>query len=201
MIMEEMNELQQMQAELQLLKDKLANREIVSQRLMRKAMSDKISNSKKRKDRMMLFLPIILIPSFIIILSFDMMSIPLLIYTIVYLIFCVLYDYLYVSKQVNDRNLFNKELAECKKILVEYKRRWLRSLFITSPLCIIFLIWFALDLLSSTSERYLVVASLIGGVTGLIGGTIYSIAYCRREMKMVNEIIAQLDELLSVDKE
>lgn len=47
--MEEMNELQQMQAELQLLKDKLANQEIVSQRLMRKAMSDKISNSKSVK--------------------------------------------------------------------------------------------------------------------------------------------------------
>lgn len=197
--MEEMNELQQMQAELQLLKDKLANQEIVSQRLMRKAMSDKISNSKKRKDRMMLFLPIILIPSFIIILSFDMMSIPLLVYTIAYLIFCTLYDYLYVSKQVNDRNLFNKELAECKKVLVEYKRRWLRSLFITGPLCIIFLVWFALDL-SSISEKHLVVASLIGGAFGFVGGTIYSVVYYRREMKMVNEIIAQLDELLSVDK-
>jgi membrane protein YdbS with pleckstrin-like domain len=193
--MEKINEnieLEQMKEQLSILKKKLENESILNDRLMRKAMSEKVS--KINHDA---------IAAYIIIFF----AIPYCTWVFIYLLnlswwFCGVTDifllialiYTYISHRgIRSNEILEGNLLEVSYKIARMKKMYADWLKIGIPFLVIWIIWFVLEVLhnSKGEEAHGV---LIGGAVGAVIGVVIGSWKYRRIQRKAKEVIEQIHE-------
>jgi hypothetical protein len=199
MIHNEHNELEQMREQLQLLKEKLAREHIVSDKVMRRAVRDKISGVQHRTVAM----PIVgtlAIPFVIVTLLMAGFSTCYVVVTGAFLIVSVITE-LYTMGMLRSSDLRSGNLLSAGIQAARVKRLQQQWLVVGLIFVAVWLTWGAYELhgiFPNAEEFHAMVIS--GAVGGIIGGVIGSTVY-RRNQRELGEIIDQIEDLMEGEEE
>lgn len=186
------NELEQMRAQLEIMKQKLSRQEIINDNLISKAMSNRMSWIKRYVQfEMFVLLPFIVIMYALFILVFH---ISLWLYIVIILV-CV--ADVYADHRINKTDQADwiaGILVETGRKLVEMKRLRMIHFAISVLAAIVIFGWFGYDLLSG-GDSALRTGSCIGAVIGGMAGLAFAYVIYRRMQRTNDELIRQIDEL------
>ncbi|MBE6206473.1 MAG: hypothetical protein E7133_05330 [Rikenellaceae bacterium] len=199
MIHNEHEELEQMREQLQLLKEKLAREHIVNDRVMRRAVRDKISGVQQRSVAMSIF-GTFAIPFVIVTLLMTGFSTCYVVMTGAFLIISVITE-LYTMMMLRSRDLRSGNLLSAGIQAARVKRLQQRWLIIGLLFVAVWLSWGAYELhtLFPNAEEFhaMLISGAVGGVIGgVIGGVVY-----RRNQRELSEIIDQIEDLIEGEEE
>ncbi len=189
--MENYMELEDMRSQLATLKKRIANQEIVNDRLMRKAVATKMSRIHKHRNKVFI-LGIIALAINVPYMYYMEFSPYLLAYTVFMLLFSMYTTYRY-HLAVEESNVMNGDLLSTAKELKTLKRKYNRSYFYSVPMVLVFLVWFVYEIslqFEAELAKDIVLGILIGGTVGAIWGVMMN----RKLVRMCNDIIAEIEE-------
>lgn len=185
-------ELENMRQQMEMLKKKLEQQEIVNDRIMRKSMKRNVSNINRR-NLSICILALFMIPycywAFIVLAHF---SLAFWIATALFNLACIVYTY-YNTKDLIKPDLMEEELLEVRRKVARAKKLDSQWLLIGIPFVVLWIGWFAY-------EAYKVngMDGLMGfGLAALIGGTIGGILGFRihyKTQRQYQEIIDQIED-------
>lgn len=186
-----MMELEEMRAQLSLLKQKLNEQEIVNDKMMRKVTSARLSKINRESTIASIFTALF-IPLNTFILYQVGASVPFIIVTTLYLLVCILFS-AYSRRGINPDDVIYGNLISTKKKMIRYKtlcNRWLMGVI---PFLVLWIGWFMLELSAwgSTFNR----GAMVGAAVGTIIGTVCGIIYYNKSQKNLNEAIREIEEL------
>lgn len=193
MIME-MNELQEMREQLNILRDKLNNQQIVNDRLLRETMKGKVSGINKNEIRV------------IALGSFCCLIYPLLHYTsgvswttviatILLMVFTIGAT-IYIHRPLHQTDLMSADLASVARIMARFKNQYRQYLHVVCPIIITpWLAWFCYDYTEvmgmQGASRWCVIGFLVCcGLCGFLIGYFWH----RKTVNMAQDIIRQIEE-------
>ena len=188
-------EMDEMRQQMETLKKKLGQQEIVNDRLMRRSMKS-TANKIIQRHNIVMAVGLLMIPfgyySFVMISGF---SIPFWIVTCLFMILCAAATY-YVGFDLRDSRLMQGKLLEVRRKVARAKKLENQWLFISIPLLILWLAWFVYEAMLQNSDEIrrgygLLVGGAIGGVIGLICG--FSLHF--KTQRQYQEIIDQIEDL------
>lgn len=188
-----------MREQLQLLKEKLAREHIINDKVMRRAVRDKISGVHRRSV-VMSILGTFAIPFVIVVLLTTGFTTCYVITTGAFLIISVIAE-LYTMAMLRSSDLRSGNLLSAGIQAARVKRLQQRWLIFGVVFVVVWLSWGAYELhdLFPNAEEYQ--AMLISGAAGgVIGGVIGSMVY-RRNQRELSEIIDQIEDLMEGEKE
>ena len=199
MIHNEHNELEQMREQLQLLKEKLAREHIVSDKVMRRAVRDKLSGVQHRTVAMSI-VGTLAIPFVITTLHAAGFSLGYTIMTGAFLIVAVAVE-LSTMGMLRSSDLRSGNLLSAGIQAARVKRLQQQWLVVGLIFVAVWLTWGAYELhgiFPNAEEFHAMVIS--GAVGGIIGGVIGSTVY-RRNQRELGEIIDQIEDLMEGEEE
>ena len=188
-------EMDEMRQQMETLKKKLGQQEIVNDRLMRRSMKS-TANKIIQRHNIVMAVGLLMIPfgyySFVMISGF---SIPFWIVTCLFMILCAAATY-YVGFDLRDSRLMQGKLLEVRRKVARAKKLENQWLFISIPLLILWLAWFVYEAMLQNSDEIrrgygLMVGGGIGGIIGLIAG--FSLHF--KTQRQYQEIIDQIEDL------
>ena len=188
-------EMDEMRQQMETLKKKLGQQEIVNDRLMRRSMKS-TANKIIQRHNIVMAVGLLMIPfgyySFVMISGF---SIPFWIATCLFMILCAAATY-YVGFDLRDSRLMQGKLLEVRRKVARAKKLENQWLFISIPLLILWLAWFGYEAMQQNSDEIrrgygLMVGGGIGGIIGLIAG--FSLHF--KTQRQYQEIIDQIEDL------
>lgn len=186
-----MMELEEMREQLNLLKQKLSEQEIVSEKLMRKVTSERLSKINN-EGRITVAVAAIFAPLNVFILRDAGLSTVFIIVTTIYFLVCAVFS-IYSRKGINPNDVINGNLIETHKKMVKYKtlcNRWLMGVI---PFLVLWFGWFLMELNNSGSGPDK--SSMIGGCVGAVIGTIFGTLYYKKSQKNLNDAIQEIEDL------
>ena len=192
-------ELEQMREQLQLLKEKLAREHIVNDKVMRRAVRDKISGVQQRSVAMSIF-GTFAIPFVIVTLLMTGFSTCYVVLTGAFLIISVITE-LYTMMMLRSSDLRSGNLLSAGIQAARVKRLQQQWLVVGLIFVVVWLTWGAYELhalFPNAEEFHAMVIS--GAVGGIIGGVIGSTVY-RRNQRELGEIIDQIEDLMEGEEE
>lgn len=182
-----------MRQQMQTLKNKLQQQEIVNDRLVRHSMKRAASNINRTYYAIMA-LCLLMIPysywAFVVLNAF---SIPFWTFTCVVMLVCLGGTY-YNSRRLSDSNMMTQNLVDVRRQMARAKKFDADWLFLGIPMIIVFLGWFFYEsylLHSDAFHNGLFWAGCIGGVVGAIIG--FSIHF--KTQRQYQDIIDQIEDL------
>ena len=188
-----MDTLEEMKEQLALLHHKLDNERIINDRLVRRV----ISRNAGRINRDGLFFTIIAaigIPYCIYVFSWMGISWLFSAVTTVFFLIAIIYTY-HSHRMIRTEHLAACTLAEVAQRIVHMKLLYARWLRFSIPFLIVWVIWFANEILSLTGttaeERR---GILIGGAVGGAIGAVMGIITYRRTQHLANEILDEIKD-------
>ena len=200
--MEEMNhntlELDGLRQQMTLLKEKLDKQEIVNDRLMRQAMSSKMSWIKKYIWFEIAIVPVLLL-LFAAIHTLMQLSWWLYAFLAIGLIVDVVADYR--INRIDKNELLSGNLVEACSKLVRMKRLRAIAFGIPMPLLLVWLAWFLYELMHSSqvaaSEmvRGMAAGGFVGGIVGSVIGLFIGIMLLRKMQRTNDDVINQIRAL------
>ena len=188
-------EMDEMRHQMETLKKKLGQQEIVNDRLMRRSMKS-TANKIIQRHNIVMAVGLLMIPfgyySFVMISGF---SIPFWIVTCLFMILCAAATY-YVGFDLRDYRLMQGKLLEVRRKVARAKKLENQWLFISIPLLILWLAWFVYEAMlqnvdGNRSGYGLMVGGAIGGIIGAIAG--FSLHF--KTQRQYQEIIDQIEDL------
>lgn len=199
--MEEINntlELEQLRQQMSILKDKLDKQEIVNGRLMRQAMSNKLSWIKKY-----IWFEIAILPPLLLLFAGIHYSMQLSWWLYAFLALGLIIDVIadYRINKIDKNELLSGNLVDAGRKLVLMKRQRAIAFGISMPLVVVWLIWFLYELLHSshvaTTEmaRGLAAGGFVGGIIGGVIGFVVGTLLFRRMQRTNDDIISQINAL------
>lgn len=189
----EMNELQEMREQLNILRNKLDNQQIINDRLLRSTMKGKIKSINSNETRV------------IVLGVFCSLLYPSLHYTIGISWYLVLATILimaftigatiYIHHPLHQTSLMNSDLISVARIMARFKEQYRQWLHIVCPLLITpWLAWFCHETtlalgIQGRERYYFVTFILLCGFVGFLIGYYWH----RKTVSMAQDIIAQID--------
>lgn len=188
----ESTELEQMRAQLNLLKGMLEKETIVNERLIRKAMKEKVS-SLNRDAIVIAIVALVGIPYCTFVFA-NMMNISWWFIGVTDVFFLIAIIYTYIShKDIRAKELMDGNLIEVSRKIERMRRMYANWLKFSIPFVILWFAWFMFELLGRNADDGVPFA--IGGIIGgIIGGCVGVCQYCRTRKKTL-EVIMQIKEL------
>lgn len=189
-----MNETQfeDMRQQLNTLKKKLGEQEIVNDRLIRRSMKQEV-NKISRRYNVIMALCILMIPYTYVVFKMSLgLSLPLWIGTSIFMLITAGATY-YNSQNVANANMMSKNLVEVGQKMARAKKFDANWLFFGIPAVIVWLAWLVWELYQHDADaaHY----SLYGVVCGATLGSIIGIKVHTRTMHEYQNIIDQIEDL------
>ena len=186
-------ELEAMRHQMNTLKKKLDQQEIVNDRIIRKSMRNTANNIKRRYYAIMA-LTLLMIPyTYVVFILNQGLSMAFWIGTSILMLLCCGATY-YNSQNVTNRSVMSNNLVEVRQKIARAKKFDANWLIIGIPLMIVFLGWFMYEsylLHSGAFFNGLFWAGCIGGIIGAIWG--FSLHF--RTQCQYQNIIDQIEDL------
>ena len=190
--MNETNELEEMRAQMALLKEKLNKEEILTDSLLRQAMTGKMSTINRYKW-------IALFASLFALTfgnaSWYSIGMPLrfLIGTSIIMVVCVVATWI-IHAKMDEKDIMDGNLLEVAKNVKKLKKQYITWQRIGYPVVAVWLLWFGYELMSLDKDKEylwgLLISCIIGGIIGGIWGHMMN----RKVMRSCDELIRQIEE-------
>ncbi len=190
-VMENHIEMEEMRSQLAALKQKIADQEIVNDKILRKAVAAKMTGIHRHRNRV-LVIGVIALALNVPYMCFMEFSWYLSAYTVFMILFSMYMTYSY-HEAVEKSNVYSGNLLEAVKELKELKRKYNQSYWYSIPMVLIYLAWFLHEIsLKFDAEfmKYAIFGILAGGVIGAVWGVRMNM----KLVKMCEEIIAEIEE-------
>ena len=185
-------ELEAMREQMNMLKNKLQQQEIVNDRIIRQSMK-RTAFSIKRHYYIIMALTLLMIPyTYVVFIMSQHLSMAFWIGTSILMLICGGATY-YNSQNVTNRNVMSDNLVEVGQKMARAKKFDANWLYFGIPAVIAWLAWLTWELYQKDSEatRYLI----YGTVCGAVVGTILGIWIHLRTQHQYQEIIDQIEDL------
>ena len=189
-------ELESMRQQMNTLKKKLDEQEILNDHLMRRSMKKEVSNITRRYYILMA-VGILMVPygywAFVMLSHF---SIAFWIGTSIFMLVCAGATY-YNSRKISDPKLMSHSLVEARKKVASAKKFDADWLFVGIPAAILWFGWFCY-------ESYLNVTDInpyVFMIAGIVGGTIGAIAGFKIHFKTQRQYQDIIDQIKDLTKE
>lgn len=188
-----MNELEEMRRELQALKQKVNERGVLNERLVRKSIQDKMSDIRRTIYKLGVVV-LLAIPLWIMIKYMQNLSWPLTIFTILMMVVSVCLDW-YINRI--DVGSMGEDLRETANRLVEMKKR--RSLqekiacFVVVP---VWVVWLAYEFYQKAPDHETGIIMIVSMAIGLVIGGAFGVSIFLKWQRKNDEMIEQIEDLL-----
>lgn len=189
--MEEMNTLEEMRQQIALLKEKLDNEAIVSDKLLRNSMHQRLGVI--RRQQVIEYCGgayVILFGSF----AFYRMGLSMwfIIGTALFMIAAMAVNY-YEHREFNRQNLYNDDLLTVAQTMKQLKQRYVRHILWAIPVLLLWACFFGYNLLEVYDAEG--ACFMIGGmVVGLLVGAFIGVVMFRRSCRACDDIISQIKQ-------
>ena len=185
-------ELEAMRRQMNTLKKKLDQQEIVNERIIRKSMRNTANNIKRRYYAIMA-LTLLMIPyTYVVFILNQGLSMAFWIGTSILMLLCAGATY-YNSLNVSNSNMMSNNLVEVGQNMARAKKFDANWLFFGIPAAIAWLGWLTWELyqLDSEAARYMIYGTICGAVLGVIlGFRMHS-----KTQTQYQEIIDQIEDI------
>ena len=190
--MNENFELEAMREQMNTLKKKLDQQEIVNDRFIRHSMKKTAGNISRRYCVIMVLCLLMVPYSYWAFVMLSGYSIPFWLFTCIVMLTCLGATY-YNNRNLSDTNLMTNNLVDVRRRMARAKKFDADWLFIGIPLVIVFLGWFMYETYQLNEDALrngLFWGGCIGGVLGAIGG--FSLHF--KTQRQYQEIIDQIED-------
>ena len=189
-----MNEAQfeDMRRQMNTLKNKLEQQEIVNDRIIRRSMKQEASQISRRYNIIMV-LCILMIPYTYVVFKMNLeLSLTFWIGTSIFMLICAGATY-YNSLNIANSNMMSKNLVEVGQKMARAKKFDANWLFFGIPAVIVWLAWLVWELYQQDADaaRY----SLYGVVCGAVLGSVIGIKIHTKTLQQYQNIIDQIEDL------
>jgi hypothetical protein len=189
-----MNEAQfeDMRRQMNTLKNKLEQQEIVNDRIIRRSMKQEASQISRRYNIIMV-LCILMIPYTYVVFKMNLgLSLTFWIGTSIFMLICAGATY-YNSLNIANANMMSKNLVEVGQKMARAKKFDANWLFFGIPAVIVWLAWLVWELYQQDADvaRY----SLYGVVCGAVLGSVIGIKIHTKTLQQYQNIIDQIEDL------
>ncbi len=179
-----------MREQLASFKQQLAGQKIINERLLRKAMAEKASKLKRKKN-WTLVLGVVAVLSVQIFRIYDFPA-YFIAYATAMVIFSVVMTIIYHSK-VDKADFLNGDLKYAATELKKLRMRYVQWYWIAVPMIIGFLALFYYSCMNLDMQHELVEGFMAGGTVGGVVGAVIGFMSNRRIVTLCDEIIDDLD--------
>ena len=187
-------ELENMRQQMETLKKKLDQQEIVNDRMIRQSMEKTASNISRRYNIIMI-LGILMVPYFYwVFIKHCGFSMTFWIASSVFMLVCVGATY-YNSRNLNDSNMMTNNLVDVRRRMARAKKFDANWLYFGVPGVLIFIGWFMYDVYQKNND-VLNDGLFWGGVVGGVFGTILGIKMHFKTQRQYQEIIDEIEDLM-----
>ena len=182
-----------MRQQLETLKKKLDQQEIVNERMIRQSMK-KSAGDIKRMYTIAMVAGLLMIPySYFVFVKLSHFSILFWLYTCIFVTICVVATY-YNRRNLSDANMMTKNLLDVRRRMARAKKFDANWLYFGVPGVLIFLGWFMYDVYQKNND-VLNDGLFWGGVVGGVFGTILGIKMHFKTQRQYQEIIDEIEDL------
>lgn len=188
--MENNKEFEEMRQQMAILKSKLETQGIINDRLLRKAMSERVGWINRCYNWSIILTLFVAIPYCWWAFKFIGMSTAFAIATELFLLYCVGYT-VWCGRPLRDKHLMQGDLLQVASIVAKAKKRdgdWLMQ---GIPLLIIWFGWFIYEIYMEQGHYILIIAGIIGGLIG--GGFGFSIHL--KTQRKYKEILEHIEDM------
>ena len=190
--MNENFELENMREQMNTLKKKLNEQEIVNDRIIRKSMRNTANNIKRRYYAIMA-LTLLMIPyTYVVFILNQGLSMAFWIGTSILMLLCAGATY-YNSLNVSSSNMMNRNLIEVGQNMARAKKFDANWLFFGIPAAIVWRVWLTWEFyqLDLEAARYMIYGTICGAVLGTILG--FKMHF--NTQRQYQEIIDQIEDI------
>ena len=188
-------ELEAMHRQMNTLKNKLNQQEIVNDRLMRRSMRNEV-NTIARRYYIIMAIGLFMIPyGYWCFVKLSGLSIFFWIITSIFMLVCASATY-YTLRKINDPNMMNRNLVEARKKVASAKKFEANWLFFGIPAVVLWLGWFLYEVYQIHGGA-LGNGFFWGGCIGGIIGAICGLSLNFRTQRQYQDIIDQIEDLTS----
>lgn len=199
--MERQIEFEEMKAQLALLKRKLEKETIVNERLIRRAMSNKVSGLNRRIT-ICIVIGLVCIP-YCTHVFHDKVHTSWIFtaITILYLLACIGTD-LYMMRMLRSRDVLTNNLTDVSRQIIRTKKLYLKWLsHVGIPFLCVWLPWLFYEITQTSQNGEFMIGMLVGCATGaVIGGMVGYVVY-RRNMRTYDELLKEIEEMTETKTE
>ena len=189
-------ELETMRQQMETLKKKLDQQEIVNDRLIRHSM-EKTAGNISRRYTIAMVIGLLMIPyTYFVFIKLSGFSVAFWIFTCIFMLVCVGATY-YNSRNLSDANLMTNNLLDVRRRMARAKKFDANWLYFGVPGILIFIGWFLYDVYRINNGA-LNDGLFWGGVSGVIGGVVGAILGYKvhfKTQRQYQEIIDQIEDL------
>ena len=183
-------ELESMRQQMNTLKNKLNQQEILNDRVMRRSMRNEV-NTITRRYYIIMAVGLFMVPygywSFVKLAG---LSLFFWIVTSIFMLICVGATY-YTCRKINDPNLMNRNLVEARKKVASAKKFEADWLFFGIPAVVLWLGWFLYEVYQihgGAIDNGFFWGGCIGGIIGAICGLSLNFKTQRQYQEIINQI-------------
>ena len=189
-------ELEDMRQQLNTLKKKLDQQEIVNDRLMRLSMKKEV-NKITRRYYIIMAAGILMVPyGYWVFVKLCHFSMAFWIATSIFMLICVGATY-YNTRKISDPNLMSRSLVEARKKVASAKKFDAEWLFVGVPAIILWLGWFCYECFQNATD----VNPNIFMFGGIMGGTIGAICGFKMHFNTQHKYQDIIDQIEDITKE
>ena len=193
--MNENFELENMRQQMNTLKKKLEQQEIVNDGLMRRSMKNTAGKINRRYTIAMIA-GLFMIPySYWVFIKLSGFSVAFWLFTCVFMLVCVGATY-YNSRNLSDANMMTNNLVDVRRRMARAKKFDANWLYFGVPGVLIFIGWFMYDVYQKNND-VLNDGLFWGGVVGGIIGAIFGFMIHFRTQRQYQDIIDQIEDITS----
>ena len=186
-------DLENMRQQMNTLKNKLNQQEIINDRLVRRSMRNEV-NTIARRYYVIMAIGLLMVPyGYWCFVKLGGLSISFWIVTSIFMLVCAGATY-YTLRKINDPNMMNRNLVEARKKVASAKKFEANWLFFGIPAVVLWFAWFMY-------ESYLVHGDSLssgffwGGCIGGIIGAICGLSLNFKTQRQYQDIIDQIEDL------
>jgi hypothetical protein len=191
--MNETFEFDDMRQQMQTLKQKLQQQEIVNDRMIRHSMK-KTVGSINRRYLVVMIICVLMIPySYWAFVQLNGFSLAFWIFTCAVMLVC-LGGTLYNKLKLNESNMMTRNLLDVRRSVASAKKFDVNWLFLAVPMILVFLGWFMYEAYQMAGGS-LGNGLLWGGCIGAVIGAIFGFSLHYRTQTQYQEIIDQIEDL------
>ena len=191
-------DLENMRQQMNTLKNKLDQQEIVNDRLVRRSMRNEV-NTITRRYYIIMAIGLFMIPyGYWCFVKLCGLSLSFWIVTSIFMLVCVGATF-YTNRKISDPNLMNHDLVEARKKVASAKKFEANWLFFGIPAVVVWFAWFmyeAYQIHGGALSNGFFWGGCIGGIIGAICGLSLNF----RTQRQFQEIIDQIEDLTEYDK-
>ncbi len=194
-----MEDIEQMRSQIELLKKKISEEEIVSRKMLRNAMKKNISsfNHSSMTINIIAIATMCFCGRIFIDAGFSMYFVA---GTMVFLLICLLKN-IAVARSMKTETIMNDNLIDAGAKVIKTRERHMKSFRLMLPLLALWIAWFFTEAAMMNGEEGYVHGLVFGGIIGGITGGILGYIKHRQTVRTLDEIISQIETLKKEDAE